>query len=141
MLFKRRWTLAMMFAAALLLGAPLTASAQANGCAIDYNGDGIGSNIDFAIFLPLWQSGSSAADLNGDLAVDIFDVNTFIAYFGFTPCPWRADFQYNRSIDPVDQIFFQFLYANGSLRADMDGDSLLTAADLAAFAAVFATTY
>jgi len=115
--------------------------AQANACAIDYDGDGLVTAVDVALFQGLFAAGSSNADLNADLAVDGFDVSTGVAYAGFAVCPWRVDYQYNRVIDTNDWIFFQQLYVAGSLRADLDNDGFTTPADFGLFLAVYATTY
>lgn len=128
-------------AVVLVLGGPLAATAAINDCAIDYDLDTVRTANDFALFMGLWAAGSSDADLNGDQVVDIFDANTFIAYYGFPVCPWKGDYQYNRVIDPVDSVFFQTLYAAGSLRADLDNDTLITPADAAAFIGGFGTVY
>ena len=130
-----------LMAGMFLIGGASVAQAAPRDCAIDFNGDTLGTAADFPGFLAAWTAGSSAADLNGDLVVDNFDVNTFVAYFGFTPCPIRVDYQYNRVVDTVDQVFFNFLFGAGSLRADLDGDGLLTAGDVAAFIGTFGATY
>lgn len=118
------------------------ANAAPTDCAVDFDGDGVWVRAaDWATFIGQWTTGNSNADLNGDLVVDNFDLNTFFAYSGMAVCPWRADYQYNRGIDPVDTFFFQTHFAAGSLRADMDGDGATTPADLAAFMGVYGTFY
>ena len=129
-----------LFTSLSLLVAPLTASAQMQ-CVIDFDGDNLVTNVDIATFIALWTAGSTRVDLNGDGLVDNFDVNTAVAYAGFNPCPAFVDYQYNRVIDNVDALFFNFLFAQGSLRADIDGDGVPTPVDAALFNAVFATTY
>jgi len=124
-----------------VLGAPATAFAQLLVCGIDYDGDGSATGADLASFIGLWTAGNQLADLNGDFAVDLFDVNTFTAYFGFTPCPSMADYQYNRLIDRVDAFFFQTMWGAGHPRADLDEDGANTALDVATFNALFGLTY
>lgn len=127
---------------ALLIGlGPSTASAQANGCLLDFNGDALVTIGDFGPFLALWSAGNTQADLNGDNVVDLFDAWSFQSYFPFAPCIWRADFQYNRAIDPVDALFFNFLFASGSLRVDFDGNGVPDAGDALQFNALFGTRY
>ena len=138
---ERMGMLMALIAGMFVLGAASVAPAAPTDCAIDYNGDTLGTIADFGPFLAAWNAGSSAADLNGDLAVDGFDVQTFFAYFSFAVCPIRADYQYNRVVDTVDQIFFTYLWSNSSLRADLDGDGLTTAADVAQFVSVNGLAY
>ena len=66
---------------------------------------------------------------------------TFFAYYGFNPCSWKGEYQYNRVIDTVDGVFFQYLYGAGSLRADLDNDMLITPADFGLFIAGIAAAY
>jgi len=138
---ERFGVLTILMAGMFFLGAASVAEAGPTDCTIDYDGDTLGTITDFGPFLAAWNAGSSAADLNGDLVVDGFDVQTFFAYLGFTPCPIRAEYQYNRVVDTVDQIFFTYLWTNSSLRADLDGDGLTTAADVAAFISVNGMAY
>ena len=124
----------------MILAAPLSATAQMQ-CVIDFNGDGAVTVVDFNQFAALWTAGNSRADLNADGAVDNFDIATAVAYSGFNPCPAFVDFQYNRVIDTVDALFFQFLFALGSQRADVDGDGFTTPVDFLLFNGVFASSY
>jgi hypothetical protein len=126
---------------AALVAQPGAALAAPQDCAIDYDGDTLRTVNDFLVFTALFNAGSSDADLNGDQVLDAFDGNTFIAYFGFAVCPWRVDYQYDRSISTVDFVFFQTLYGAGSLRADLDGDGSVTPADFIQFGGVFGSTY
>jgi hypothetical protein len=118
-----------------------SAGAAISDCAVDYDLDTNRTVVDVQLFLAAYGAGSSNADLNGDRAVDGFDLNTFFAYFGFNPCPWKGDYQYNRIIDTVDGVFFQYLYGAGSLRADLDNDSFVTPADFGLFIAGFGSAY
>lgn len=139
---QRRISSAFVFSALVLMFAmPSVGWAQATACAVDYDGSGIRDLVDVTQFIALHGAGSSAADLNADGTVDNFDINTFVAYFGFNPCPWKVDYQYNRVIDNVDLLFFQFLMGIGSLRADLDGDGAVGPADFAQFMGVFGSTY
>ncbi|MFK7897043.1 MAG: GC-type dockerin domain-anchored protein [Myxococcota bacterium] len=139
---KRHLISFFLFSALVLIFAmPSVSFAQASTCAVDYDGDGARTPADVAQFIVAFGAPSSAADLNGDGAVDNFDVNTFVAYYGFAPCPWKADYQYNRVIDNVDLLFFQFLLGTGSLRADLNGDGVAGPADFAIFTAAFGSTY
>lgn len=124
----------------LLLGAPMTASAQMQ-CVVDFDGDGVVTTLDITQFIVLWTSGNSRADLNADGLVDYFDVNTAVAYAGFNPCPAFVDYQYNRVIDNVDGLFFNLLFALGSSRADLDGDGVTAAVDAVLFNTQVGMTY
>ncbi len=132
------------FRIALAVGAvlflPGVAGAAVSDCAVDYDLDTARTALDVGIFAGLYPA-SSNTDLNGDGVQNGFDLNTLVAYFGFTVCPWKGDYQYNRVIDTVDSVIFQFLWGIGSLRADLDNDGLVTAADVAAFNAAFGTVY
>ena len=132
---------ALAILSALLIGSPGASLAAVNDCAVDYDLDLARTPADFAIFVGLFGAGSSNADLNADTAIDNFDLNTFTAYFGFAVCPWKADYQYNRVIDTVDWVIFQNLWANGSLRADLDNDGVVSILDFNAFAGAFGTVY
>ena len=138
---RRNGMMATLILGAAMLGVPGSASAQTQ-CSIDYDGSGGAPTIvDFTVFVALWGAGNQNADLNGDQIVDMFDVNTFQAYFTFNPCPALADYQYDRSISTMDALFFQVLFAAGSPRADMNADAQLTAVDVLLFNSVFGTTY
>jgi len=137
---KRGWCIGLMLAIALM-GVPGTAAAQPKGCAADFNGDGFATTADWPLFLALWTAGNTRADLNADNVVDFYDALTFRGYFLMTLCPWNADYQYNRSIDPVDAAFFSSLYVAGNLRADMNGDGFVTPLDYSTFLTVYNLTY
>ena len=124
-----------------LVALPGLAQAQATACSVDYNGDTLRNAVDVGAFFGFFGAGNTLADLNADNAVDGFDVSTLAAYFGFPVCPWRVDYQYNRSIDSVDAVFFQFLLGAGNLRADLNNDGVANAVDFGLFTAAFGSTY
>ena len=138
---RRRGTTLTLILGLFVLGTPATASARLLVCGIDYDGNGAVTAADVVAFVGFWAAGNQLADLNGDFAVDLFDVNTFTAYFGFTPCPAFADYQYNRVIDPIDLLFFNLAFSIGSLRADVNGDGSVTTADQGLMNALFGVVY
>ena len=138
---ERKNLLATIMMVAALICAPGAASAQLVNCGIDYDGNGVPGTGDVTNFIVLWGAGNLLADLNGDGIVDISDGLTFQAYFGFTPCPSMADYQYTRHFDLVDQFFFQTLFSIAHPRADLNEDGAHTAVDVAMFNALFLTTY
>ena len=138
---RRRGTTLTLILGLFVLGTPATASAQLLVCGIDYDGNGALTTADVVAFVGLWTAGNQLADLNGDSAVDLFDVNTFTAYLGFTPCPSMVDYQYNRVIDRVDAFFFQTLWSAGHPRADLNQDGANTVTDVSTFNALFGITY
>ena len=138
---RRRGTTLTLILGLFVLGTPVTASARLLVCGIDYDGNGAVTAADVVAFVGFWAAGNQLADLNGDSAVDLFDVNTFTAYLGFTPCPSMVDYQYNRVIDRVDAFFFQTLWSAGHPRADLNEDGANTATDVTTFNALFGITY
>jgi len=101
-------------------------------CAIDFNLNGTRDTGDVLIFLSIYP-GSTYADINADLVVDVQDVLAFVAHYDLPACPCWADYNADEAVDINDLLIFANLYSAGDLRADLTLDGLLTPADMTAF--------
>lgn len=105
--------------------------------AIDFNGDGVIDEADYAYYLGFqaWRGSDEAKDFNGDRKIGVEDYRLYLAYTAWLKTDDSMDYNGDKKIDFDDftlyNAFIEWLNSEDAL--DIDGDQKITFDDYEIF--------